>query len=34
MGDMILVVDYFLLLAFCFAITAGLFLVLKSIKLI
>jgi len=31
---MVVAIDYFLLLAFCFAIAAGLFLGLKSIKLI
>jgi len=31
---MVVVIDYFLLLGFCFTIAAGLFLGLKSIKLI
>lgn len=31
---MVVVIDYFLLLGFCFAVASGLFLGLKSIKLI
>nr|AWT38141.1 cytochrome b6/f complex subunit VI [Proboscia sp.] len=31
---MVTVIDYFLLLGFCFAVASGLFLGLKSIKLI
>ena len=31
---MTIIIDYFLLVGFCFAITSGLFLGLKSIKLI
>ena len=31
---MTVVIDYFLLVAFCFALTSGLFIGLKSIKLI
>nr|YP_010537702.1 cytochromeb6-f complex subunit 6 [Tenuicylindrus belgicus]UYC31619.1 cytochromeb6-f complex subunit 6 [Tenuicylindrus belgicus] len=31
---MTVIIDYFLLVSFCFALTAGLFLGLKSIKLI
>lgn len=31
---MMLVIDYFLLVGFCFSVAAGLFLGLKSIKLI
>lgn len=31
---MIIAIDYFLLIGFCFALASGLFLALKSIKLI